>query len=418
MAIITRTLSCGLPLIIEPNTNVRSAAVMWLIPAGIGSDPADRIGLAPVITELLMRGSTTLDSRAQADAFDLLGASRSVSAGGTFVRVSAGFIGDRCPAVLDLLVDMVRRPLFAAEALEPTRELALQSLAGLKDEPVERAGHIMLDRHLPLPINRSDLGTEAGLKAITLSDVVKKWQQRALPVGSILAIAGNVDADAIAAQLDRALSSWSGTAAPLKLEPNPNAGTYHHETEQSNQTHIFLSHDAPAEGSKDVALERVVASVLSGGSSCRLFTEVRERRGLCYSVSASYAAEKDFGRVGCYVGTTPEKAQQSIDVMHAELCKLMGGGNVEREEFDRALVGARTRLVFAGESMAARATSLASDFYRLGRARTLDELAAEMQAITVPQVNDYLTRRGFGSTSVVTLGPSPLTMPASLALKA
>ena len=93
MAIITRTLSCGLPLIIEPNTNVRSAAVMWLIPAGIGSDPADRIGLAPVITELLMRGSTTLDSRAQADAFDLLGASRSVSAGGTFVRVSAGFIG-------------------------------------------------------------------------------------------------------------------------------------------------------------------------------------------------------------------------------------------------------------------------------------------------------------------------------------
>jgi predicted Zn-dependent peptidase len=128
-------------------------------------------------------------------------------------------------------------------------------------------------------------------------------------------------------------------------------------------------------------------------------------------VAASYAAEKGFGRVGCYVGTTPEKAQQSLDVMFGELKKLAGQGAVEREEFDRALVGARTRLVFAGESMGARAGAMASDYYRLGRARTLDELAAEMQRITLDDVNAYVQRRALGSVTVVTLGSAPLVVP-------
>jgi len=412
LAITTHTLSCGLPVLIEPNTNVRSAAVMWLIPCGVGTDPHDRIGLAPIISELLMRGSHKHDSRAQADAFDLLGASRDTDAGGTFIRLSAGFIGDRIAPALELLVDMVRRPLFAADALEPTRDLALQALAGLKDEPSERAAHMILQRHLPLPINRLDLGTQEGLAAITLSDVTTQWASRAMPKGSILAIAGAVDPQAVLAQLEALLSDWTGAAEMLTLATNPNRGTYHHETDQSNQTHIYLSHDAPAEGSADVPLERVIASVLSGGSSSRLFTEVRERRGLCYSVAASYAAEKGFGRVGCYVGTTPEKAQQSLDVMFGELKKLAGHGAVEREEFDRALVGARTRLVFAGESMGARAGAMASDYYRLGRARTLDELAAEMLRITLDDVNAYVQRREIGSVTIVTLGSAPLVVPS------
>lgn len=412
MAIITRLLPCGMPLIIEPTTSVRSAAIMWLIPAGIGHDPANRVGLSPVIAEMLMRGSELLDSRAQADAFDLLGISRDTDVGGSFIRISASLIGDRIGPALDLLCQMVRTPRFEPDAVAPVKDLALQSLAGLKDDPADRAAHLMLARHAPVPLNRSDLGTEEGLKAITVSDVRAQWESRSKPVGSIMAIAGAVDPDAISSQLDAALAGWSGQAEPFALASNPLHGTYHHEVEESNQTHIYLSHDAPPEGTPDAPLERIVASVLSGGSSSRLFTEVRERRGLCYSVAASYSAEKTFGRLGCYVGTTPEKAQQSLDVMTEELRKVTADGEqlrpITSEEFERAKVGTRTRLVFAGESMMARASGLASDMHRLGRPRSLAEITQELERVTLDQVNEYVSRRRMGKATVVTLGPAPL----------
>src|ERR1043165_6716293 len=118
--------------------------------------------------------------------------------------------------------------------------------------------------------------------------------------------------------------------------------------------------------------------------SGRLFTEVREKRGLCYSVSASYRGDRDYGVVMGYVGTTPERAQESLNVLFAELERIQTpAGKVEKDEFDRAKIGMKSRLVFSGESTGARAGALAGDWHRLGRARTLEEMAAEIDKVTL-----------------------------------
>ena len=139
---------------------------------------------------------------------------------------------------------------------------------------------------------------------------------------------------------------------------------------------------------------------------------MREKRGLCYSVSASYATERTFGRILAYVGTTPERAQESLDVLVAELLRIgTPDGVVTRDEFDRAIVGLKSSLVFSGESTGARAVALARDQFRLGLGRTLDELADELDQVTLDQVNAYGQTRTMGRVTIQTLGPDALTPP-------
>lgn len=302
------------------------------------------------------------------------------------------------------------------EAVEPSRDLALQALEGLKDDPQERAVLALRERHNPSPMNRSGMGTEEGLKAITREDLVEGWKRQARPKESILAIAGDLESaggqEAVAGMVDRLLGGWQGSAPAVTPREPGTKGTYHHIPDKTAQVQIVLMHDAPREADAESKLERVAASVLSGGMAARLFTEVREKRGLCYSVSASYAADKMYGRCLAYVGTTPERAQESLDVLVAELRRInIPEGKITPEEFQRAMVGIRSNLIFSGESTGARAGALAGDQYRIGRPRSLDEVAAQYAAITLEQVNDYLSRRTLGPMTIVTLGPGELTPP-------
>ena len=401
-----------MPVIVESIPSVRSAALAWLIPAGSATDPEDLQGLSPLYAELLMRGAGDRDSRAHADAMDRLGASRSSEAGTTFVHVSATVLGDQMARAMGLIVDMVRRPRMDESSLEPARTLAIQAIQSLQDDPQGRASLLARQRHLPEPINRSGLGTIEGLEAATREDVVRGWSRRARPGGSILAIAGAVNAEALFGRLDRLLDGWEGSAEQIVPKGVPPRG-YAHEPDESSQVQIMVLCDAPPEPDPDSMLERVVIGVLSGGMSCRLFTEVRERRGLCYSVSASYKAQRDFGLVRAYVGTTPERAQESLDVLIEQLKRInTPEGRITPEEFQRAIVGMKSRVVFSGESTAARAGALAGDQHRLGRPRPLAEIAGQIDRITLDQVNEYLGRRELGRLTIQTLGPGPLTPPS------
>jgi predicted Zn-dependent peptidase len=362
-------------------------------------------------SELLMRGAGGLSSREHADALDRLGVGRSADVGTYHLRIGATMLGERVVEALPLLVDMVRRPRFDAESVEPARDLALQAIESLKDDPQERAVTGARSRHYPTPFNRSSLGTVAGLTALTREELVDGWAERARPRGSFMGVAGAVDADAVERRLNELLRGWSGEGPEPRPSGTPPRG-YAHELDQSNQVQVIAMMDAPPEPHASSLLEKVVMAVLSGGMAGRLFTEVREKRGLCYSVSASYAPGKEIGSVLAYVGTTPERAQESLNVLLAELERIgTRAGAVTGEEFERAMIGMKSRLVFGGESTSARASSLAYDMHRIGRARSLEEIAGELATVTVGRVNEYLAGRKMGRVTIQTLGPAELKPP-------
>lgn len=411
ISISQSTLSNGTPVVVESNPGVESAAMVWFVPAGVALDPSDRLGVSTLWAELVLRGAGQLDSRAQADAFDRLGTSRSARVSSRFLTIGATTLGAKLGESLHLIVDMVRRPRFDEASFAPSRELCLQAIEALKDDPAERAALGARARHLAPPFNRSTLGTVEGLNAITPAECRERWAGLAVPGGSIIAVAGHVDPAAVVERLEALLGDWTGDG----VEPTPAAEPprgYDHEVDQSNQVQIVLMHDAPAESSEHAMLERLAVGVLSGGMSSRLFTEVREKRALCYSVHARYSTDRDFGVVSADVGTQPERAQESLDVLVAEMQRLSTPeGCVTPEEFARAVVGMKSGLVFSGESTGARASALATDMFRLGRPRSLQEIAAEVDAITLEQLNAYLATRTLGRVTIQTVGPEPLAPP-------
>lgn len=408
--IFSTTLPSGLLLAVERMPGVRSAAISVVLPAGAAFDPPDRIGRGALWSELLMRGAGSLSSREQADAFDRVGASRAASCAPITFRISGVLLGRALPAALPLFMAMIREPRMSDDAVEPARILALQSIAALQDDPQQRASILARTRHLPAPLNRSALGEEAGIRALTRDDLLRGWHDCARPGGSILAIAGDVEPARVVDLLAPLLDGWAG-ATPDPTPEAPSARGYHHEHDETSQVQIILLADAPTEHHPHSILEKFRAAVLSGGMASRLFTEVREKRGLCYSVHASYQGDRDFGLFAAYVGTAPDRAQQSLDVLRAELLRPgTPEGRVTQAEFDRAKVGMKSGLIFSGESTSARAHALGADLRRLGRTRTLDELAAEIDAVTLDHLNDYLSTRTLDHCTILTLGPAPLTV--------
>lgn len=410
--IATSTLDCGATLVTEHMPGVRSLAITWLIPGGSARDPDSALGAAAALEEYLCRGAGNLDSRAHADAIDRLGASIGVRAETFHTAISATLLAPRLDEVLPLIVDMVLRPRFDATHLEPVQDLCIQAIEGLADEPSERIMHELRRHHAPPPINRSPLGTIDGIEALTIPTLRSHWAACANPRGSIIALAGDITHPRAANLLNRLLAGWSGATPPITWNPAITDRGYHHVQDTTSQVHIAIAHDSPAEPDPAAFPERIATAVLSGGMSCRLFTEVREKRSLCYSVWAAYAADATFGRSIAYAGTTPERAQETLDVLLDQLRSInTPKGRITPDEFDRALTGFKSRLVMSGESSSARAGALARDIHKLGRPRSLQELAAAADAVTLHSLNEYLAQRSLGDITVITLGRDPLRMP-------
>ncbi len=402
-------LSCGATLLVEAAANGRSAALSWMVPVGTATDPLGCEGDSVLLAELCQRGAGGRSSREFSDSLDRLGVRRSVAPGPMHLSVSIVSLGSNLLAALPIITDLVRRPELPADSLEPARNLAVQAIEGLEDDPQEKVGLLLRERLLPPPFNRGGYGRIDDLNGTAIERLRAAWHERAVPNGSIIGIAGDVDADAAARTLDRLLGDWSG-AFPEPVEASPATMGVCHEESESSQSHLAIGFKAPPESDPDALALRLAVRILGGGSSSRLFTEVRERRGLCYSVGASYSSGRDRGALSIYAGSTPERAQETVDCILKEVAAFEKG--VTAEEFQRATVGQKSGLVMSGESTSARAASITADWYRIGRPRSLDELAAEVDAVTLASLNDAIARRmgsaWRGSMAAAVIGPKAL----------
>ncbi|MCC5830695.1 MAG: insulinase family protein [Phycisphaeraceae bacterium] len=399
----------GLVLVGQPMRSAQSMAMSLLTPAGAVMEPEDRQGLTAILAEMIMRGAGDMDSRQHADALDALGVVRNTGNGLLHLRLGATFLADRAEESLPLLLDMVRAPRLPEKELEPCRELALQDIAALADEPQQRVFEELGRRHHPMPFGRSTLGRTEGLGRIDLDSVRRFAGDHLVADGAILALAGRFEFDQMVDRIGSMLESWGG-ATGTASETSPPPRGYQHESTESAQVHIGLAIDAPNLLSDDSMLERYAVGALSGGMSGRLFAEVREKRGLCYAVGARYSADRDRGTILVYAGTRPERAQETLDVTVAELSRLAEG--IDADEFDRVRVGLKSTAVMQGESTTARAASMAADQYIYGKPRTLTEIVEEIEEVTLDKVNDYLAHRPARAITMVTIGPKPLNDPS------
>jgi predicted Zn-dependent peptidase len=378
-----------------------------LLPAGIVFEPGDQQGAAALAAEMILRGAGDRDAKAHSDALDQLGVQRASDPETHHLRIGATMIGTRLAEALPLLADMVRRPTLADAALEPSRDLALQAIESLDDEPQQKVFVQLKARHYADPFGRSTLGVHENLEQMSLAQVRGFFEKTFVPTGAILGFAGRFDWPALRDQVEQLFGDWRGAVAEPVDDDIGRRGS-EHQTAETTQVHIGLMYDAAPEPDDSSIYWRAAAAVLSGGMSSRLFTEVREKRGLCYSVYAGYAGGRDRGSMLGYAGTTVPRAQETLDVLRHELRRLSEG--IDDGEFERAIVGMKSRLVMQGESTSARARAIATDQYVFGRPRTLDERSAKVDTVTVNALRKFVADHPPGDMTIVTVGPESLNV--------
>jgi predicted Zn-dependent peptidase len=225
------------------------------------------------------------------------------------------------------------------------------------------------------------------------------------PRGTIIAIAGRIDWDDFVPRMEALFGDWAAGPVPA-VAAGSRGPRIRHVPHDSQQTHIALAWSAPPYHA-DASYEATAAlAVLGGGSSSRLFSEVRERRGLCYSVSAGYQTHRDFAMAVCYSGTTAARAQETLDVMLGEIRRLPG--TIQEAEVERVKARAKSALVMQQESSAARAGAIARQWYHLGEIRTLAAELERYDRIGVRSIEAWLADNPVGDLSVVSLGREPL----------
>ena len=395
----------GLWLVAEPIVSAQSLAMSMLLPAGVAYEPDDQQGVATLLAEMICRGAGDLDAKAHSNALEKLGVDRGAGVQTTHMHLGATMIGTKLPEALPLLIDMVRKPILPPSGLDPSRDLALQALDALEDEPQQKVFYELRQRHYPQPFGRSSLGKREHLESITLDQLRRYHQSTLVPDGSVLGFAGRFDWPQLKEQVEVLLGDWRGSVTE-PTEREPAVGGYQHVKADTTQVHIGLAYDAVPEPDDESILQKAATAVLSGGMSGRLFTQVREKRGLCYAVYAAYAGQKHRGAMFSYSGTTAPRAQETLDVLAAELKRLSQG--IEKDEFRRAVVGMKSRLVMQGESTGARASAITADQYMRGQPRSLDEWEAQVDAITLDRLNTFVRAYPPQEMTLVTIGPDAL----------
>ena len=310
--------------------------------------------------------------------------------------------------VLPIVRDLVRQPHLPETLIDEGRMVCLQEIRAIEDDLAQKTMIELRRRRYPNPYGRASTGSYESVASINQDDIQNFFKSRYSPNGMVLSVAGNVDFEKVSAQVQELFGDWQADEPAGVVESPAEAGNLHIQHD-SNQTHIGLAYPSVPYSDPNYFLARGSVGVLSDGMSSRLFSEVREKRGLCYTVYASMHSMKDCGSIVVYAGTSAERAQETLDVTVHELLRLSEG--IEESELDRLKVSIRSSLVMQQESSRSRAASIAGDWYHLGKIRTLDEITSIVNGLTVKKINDYVAANPPRDFNLVSLGPNPLEEP-------
>ncbi|HEU5348340.1 MAG TPA: pitrilysin family protein [Ktedonobacterales bacterium] len=382
----------GLRMVGQRMPSLASVTFGVQLDAGIRDEPEDRLGLTYLLSEMMFQGTEHRSVRQLTEEFEALGARKGGETAIEFARYSAQIVGNRLDTALDLFADVLLYPAFPEEELRQMRAVQLQEIRRRDDEPMRRIFDLARERYYTgSPLGRRALGTQRTVEAITRDDLRAFWQARYHPRGMVLSIAGDFEWDAAVARVGELLGGWSGDgSASTTALPQPVSSVYV-EPQEGNQQHIAMVFPFPAYGDPDYYAASVVTEIFGGGMTSRLFREVREKRGLVYSVAAMFAPNGVSGAGFLYAGTTPEKAPETVKVMLDEL-KLLREQGVTDDELERARVQLKSELVMHGESSAARMGALLRSWWFERRLTTIQELKEAIDSVSREQIMHLLER--------------------------
>jgi predicted Zn-dependent peptidase len=403
-SIVREVLPNGLRLVTERMPHVRSASVGVWLTRGSRHEPAEANGIAHFVEHMLFKGTATRTQEDIAQAIDSLGghmdAFTAKEYAGYFIKV----LDEHLPVAVDILSDIVTHPVFAADEMVREQKVVLEEIKMVEDTPDDLV-HELFSEHFWAghPLSRPILGTADSVSALT-PDVLRQYFDRTYCASNlVVVVVGNVEHAHVRELIARAFDGLSpGERPPVESAPrvSPNVVVRHKELEQS---HVCLGTASYQQDHADRYASYVLNTVLGGSMSSRLFQNVREKRGLAYTVYSGTSAYRDTGSIVIYAGCGNDAVDELIDVVVTEL-KEMKGAPVPADELTRAKDHLKGSLMLGLESTSSRMSHLARQEIYFDRHFDFDETLAGIEAVTDAGVQrvacELFTDAGLSATVV------------------
>jgi len=422
MSVDVTRLKSGLTVVTDNMAHLQTASLgVW---AGCGSrdERQDEHGISHLLEHMAFKGTKRRTARQIAEEIEAVGgdlnAATSVETTAYYARVLAADV----PLALDVLSDILSDPAFDPEELQREQNVIVQEIGAAEDAPDDLVFDRLQETAFPgQPVGRSILGTRETVRSFDRRKLAAYLARNYRAPDLVIAAAGAVDHAAVVAEVERRFASFEGLPAALP-EPARFVGGSHIETRELEQVHIALALPGLSQRDPNLFSLQVFTSVVGGGMSSRLFQEVREIRGLCYSIYTFHAPYSDTGMFGLYAGTDANDVPELMRVVVGEITNAVE--SISEAEIARAKAQMKAGLLMGLESSSARTEQLARQMFAWGRPIPIDELVARIEAVTVESARAagrLLIARG--QPAVAALGPgagleSAATIAESLARKA
>jgi predicted Zn-dependent peptidase len=376
-------LASGVRVVTEAMPTLRSAALGFWVGTGSRDEPSELAGASHFLEHLLFKGSDRRTASEIAESVESVGGDMNAFTTQEFTAYYVR-VPDQClEMAVDILSDILWAPALRGEDVDAERQVILEEIRMHEDAPEDLVHDVFAEAMFPgHPIGREVIGTPATIEAMGPQEIRAFHREHYHPSNVVVAAAGNVDHDAVVAFVERGIVDADGLRPPRQhyggeLRPRRLA-VLERTTEQAN---VVLGMRAFPTRDPDRYALTVMNQAFGGGMSSRLFQEVRERRGLSYSVFSYRAAFEETGAFAVSAGTAPERLDELLGVVDAELDRLVADGGVSDRELDAAKGHLKGSLALSLESSSSRMHRLGRSELTMGEVPTLDELVAKVDAV-------------------------------------
>ncbi|QDP22499.1 M16 family metallopeptidase [Bradyrhizobium cosmicum] len=387
MSVEISKLASGLTVVTDRMPHLETAALgVW---AGVGGrdEKPNEHGISHLLEHMAFKGTTKRTSREIVEEIEAVGGDLNAGTSTETTSYYARVLKADVPLALDVLADILANPAFEPDELEREKNVIVQEIGAAQDTPDDVVFEHLNELCYPdQPMGRSLLGTAKTLRAFDRDMLRGYLSTHYRGPDMVVAAAGAVDHRQVVAEVEKRFASFEGTAGPKPQSAmfgKGGAKVVHRELEQA---HLTLALEGVPQSDLSLFSLQVFTNILGGGMSSRLFQEVREKRGLCYSIYSFHAPYSDTGFFGLYTGTDPADAPEMMEVV----VDIMNDSveTLTEAEIARAKAQMKAGLLMALESCSSRAEQLARHVLAYGRPQTVEELVGRIDAVSVESTRD------------------------------
>jgi predicted Zn-dependent peptidase len=389
------TLDSGLRIITDSDATVRSASVGYFVNIGSRDEAPEESGASHFLEHVLFKGTSRRNSKEISSSIENLGGGINAYTTNEFTSFYAKVVDEDLPLAVDVLSDVITSAVVTNEEFETERNVVFQEMAMRDDDPQDCADEAFTQAFWgDHPLGVSILGTKESMSAITRDQIFNYYKSHYTPETMVVSAAGNINhqqiVDLVQKNLDRD-NFLVGNASPkvrdyTPFTPKSSPKVKLHEG-SFEQTNLFLGLEGVGRKDPRSTALKVLTIGIGSGMSSRLFQEIREKRGLVYSVDGLVRRYVGSGYFAIYAGCAPDKALEVVKISREILHDVATNG-ITDEEFDRGINAVRAGILLAGEDSAYRMDRVGSAEIWDGYAKTSDEMMADLKGVTKDQVEE------------------------------